>query len=181
MSQTPPSDTGPYWGHPPPAAFRQPPRWPMFVTLTIALIGIAVGFVGWFRPVPHNNQPPPKPTYTAQQTADAKAKVCVAFEKLERAVGVANAVPHGSDANGTLAAATTMRQVFDVASRYLFATLAELPATPADLAAAVRNAANSLQEGVMGYLDGLTNSDPEMQPLVNANTEAAETIRGLCK
>ena len=153
----------------------------MFVTLTIALIGIAVGFVGWFRPVPHNNQPPPKPTYTAQQTADAKAKVCVAFEKLERAVGVANAVPHGSDANGTLAAATTMRQVFDVGSRYLFATLAELPATPADLAAAVRNAANSLQEGVMGYLDGLTNSDPEMQPLVNANTEAAETIRGLCK
>jgi hypothetical protein len=153
----------------------------MFVTLAIALIGVAVGFVGWFRPVPHSNPPPPKPSYTAQQTADAKAKVCAAYGKVERAVGVANAVPHGNDANGTLAAATTMRQVFDVGSRYLFATLTEGPATPADLAAAVRKEANSLQEGVMGYLDGLTNSDPEMQPLVSANTEAAETIRGLCK
>ena len=33
----------------------------------------------------------------------------------------------------------------------------------------------------MGYLDGLTNSDTQMKPLLDANTEAAETIRGLCK
>jgi hypothetical protein len=92
-----------------------------------------------------------------------------------------NRVPRGSDATAVLAAATTMRQAFDVGSRYLFVTLANEPATPADLAIATRKEASSLQEGVMGYLDGLTNSDPEMRPLVDANTEAAATIRGLCK
>ena len=181
MSDLPPSDPGPHWGPPPPTAFGRPSRWPTFIAIAIALIGVAVGFVGWFRPTPHNNQPPPKPTYTAQQTADAKAKVCAAFGKVTRAVDVANRVPRGSDATAVLAAATTMRQAFDVGSRYLVVTLAEEPATPADLAVAIRKEATSLQEGVMGYLDGLTNSDPEMRPLVGANTEAVETIRGLCK
>jgi hypothetical protein len=47
------------------------------ITLAIALIGVAVGFVGWFRPAPHHDQPPspPKPSYTDQQVATAKAKV----------------------------------------------------------------------------------------------------------
>lgn len=181
MSELPPSVPSQHWGPPPPPAFGRPSRWPTFIAITIALIGVAVGFAGWFRPAPHNNQPPPKPTYTAQQTADAKAKVCAAFEKLERAVEVAKAAPHGNDTNGTLAAATTMRQVFEVGSRYLSATLTEEPATSADLATAVRKEASSLLEGVMGYLDGLTDTDPQMRPLVDANTQAAETIRGLCK
>ena len=181
MSDPPPSDPGPHWGPPPPTAFGRPSRWPTFIAIAIALIGVAVGFVGWFRPAPHTNQPPPEPTYTAQQTADAKAKICGAFGKVTRAVDVANRVPRGSDATAVLAAATTMRQAFDVGSRYLFVTLANEPATPADLAIATRKEASSLQEGVMGYLDGLTNSDPEMRPLVDANTEAAATIRGLCK
>jgi hypothetical protein len=191
MSDLPPSDPGQHWGPPPSAVFAppaqtplasgRPARWPAFTALAIGLVGVAVGFVGWFRPVPRDTQASPKPTYTAQQIADAKAKVCAAFGKLERAVEVAKAVPRGDDANGALAAATTMRQVFDVGSRYLTATLAQEPATPADLAAAVHKEAGSLQEGVMGYLDGLTNSDPQMKPLVDANTEAADTIHRLCK
>jgi hypothetical protein len=190
---TVPPDSGQHWGpHPsassypsiqappvPSLAFGRPARWATFTALAIALIALAVGVVGWFRPAQHVNPPPP--TYTAQQSADAKAKVCAAFDKVQRAVGVANAVPHGSDATGQLAAATSMRQVFDAGSRYLLMTLGEAPATPPDLATAVHQEASSLQEGVMGYLDGLTNSDPEMQPLVDANTEAANTIQRLCK
>jgi hypothetical protein len=68
-----------------------------------------------------------------------------------------------------------------VGSRYLLAKLAEEPATSPDLVTAVRKEAHSLQEGVIGYLDGLTNSDPDMRPLVDANTQAAATIRRLCK
>jgi hypothetical protein len=162
-------------------AFGRPARWPSFTALAIALTALAVSLVGWFRPAPHNNQPPPKPTYTDQQVADAKANVCTAFGKLERAVEVVNAVPNGTDANEQLAAATSTRQVFDVFSRYLLAKLTEEPATPPDLATAVRKEASSLQEGVIGYLDGHTNSDPQMRPLVEANTEAATTIRRLCK
>jgi hypothetical protein len=190
-----PRNPGQHWGPPPPAAstpstalppappmeFRRASHGPAFTALAIALISLAVGVAGWFRPALHNNQPPPKPTYTPQQTATAKANVCAAFGKLERAVAVVNAVPDGSNANEQLAAATGTRQVFDVFSRYFLAKLAEEPATPPDLETAVRKEASSLQEGVIGYLDGLTNSDPEMRPLVDANTEAADTIRRLCK
>ena len=178
MSELPPSDPGQHWGPPPPTAFGRPARWPTFIAIAIALIGVAVGFVGWFRPTPHNNQPPPKPTYTAQQTADAKAKVCAAFGKLDRAVGVGNALPRGSD---TVVAAINSRQIFDVFSRYLLATLAEEPATPADLAAAVRKQASALEEVVIAYQEGFSNSDPEMQPVVDANSAAADTIQQLCK
>ncbi|HME80349.1 MAG TPA: hypothetical protein VKI00_33200 [Mycobacterium sp.] len=181
MSNLPAPDPSQHWSPLPPAAFGRPSRWPTFVTLAIALLGVAVGFVGWFRPAPHNNQPPPKPTYTDQQVASAKADVCAAFAKLERAVTVVNAVPNGSNANEQLASATGTRQVFDVFSRYLLAKLAEEPATPPDLATAVRNQANSLQDALIEYLDGFTKSDSEMQSVVKANTEAAVTIRRSCK
>jgi hypothetical protein len=159
-------------------ALGRPARWPTFIALAIALIALAVGLVGWFRPAPHSNQPPPKPTYTQQQIADAKSKVCAAFAKLDRAVGVLNALPNGSD---ELVAAIDTRQVFDVFSRYLLATLSEEPATSADLAAAVREQASSLEEAVIDYQVGLTKSDPEMRSAVDANSASANTIRQLCK
>lgn len=162
----------------PPMAVGPPARWLVLTALAIALISLTLGIVGWFRPDPHHDQPPPKPSYTDQQTADAKARVCDAFGKLDRASGVLNALPHGSD---PLVAAINTRQVFDVFSRYLSATLSEEPATPADLATAVRKHASSLEEAVIDYQDGFTNSDPEMQPLVDANTATTTTIRQLCK
>jgi hypothetical protein len=187
-----PADRGQHWPPPPPGAsnpsvqspspppttFVPPSRWPTFAALAIAVIALAVGVGGWFRPVPHNNQPPPKPTYTAQQTADAKAKVCGAFAKLDRAVGVLNALPGGSDEH---VAAVDTRQVFDVFSRYFLATLSEEPATPADLAAAMREQASSLEEAVIDYQVGLTKSDPEMRSAVDTNSATANTIRQLCK
>lgn len=187
-----PPDPGQHWGPPrpaastpstqtppaPPTAFGRPARWPAFVALAVALIALAVGVVGWFHPAPDNNQSPPQPTYTEKQIADAKAKVCTAYGKLDRAVGVLNALPNGPD---KLVAAINTRQVFDVFSRYLLAALAEEPATPPDLATAVRKDASSLEEAVIGYQDGFSNSDPEMRPVVDANSRAADTIRQLCK
>jgi hypothetical protein len=157
---------------------RRPARWPTLTALAIALISLAVGLAAWFRATPHNNQPSPKPTYTQQQIDDAKAKVCGAFGQVDRALGVANALPSGSD---PLVAALNIRQVFDVGSRHLLATLAEEPATPADLATAIRKQASTLDEALIDYQDGLSNSDPEMRPVVDANTAATNTIRQLCK
>jgi hypothetical protein len=178
MSQTPPSDSSQHWGPLPPVASRRPPRWPTFVTLAIATVGLVVGLVALVRTAPHNTQTAPKPSYTDQQVATAKANVCTAFGKLDRAVGVLKALPNGTD---ELVAAIDTRQVFDVFSRYLLATLAEEPATPADLATAVRKQASTLEEGVIDYQEGLSKSDPEMQPLVDANNATADTIRQLCK
>jgi hypothetical protein len=159
-------------------AFGQPARWPTFTALAIALIALAVGLAAWFRSTPHNNQPPPKPAYTQQQIADAKAKVCTAVGKLDRAVSVGNAEPRGND---PLVAAINTRQIFDILSRYLLATLAEEPATPADLATAVRTEAETLEEIVIDYQDGFGTSDPEVKPAVDANSAAANTVRQLCK
>src|ERR1700759_1694786 len=145
LSELPPSDPGQHCGPPPPTGFGRPSRWPTLVAIAIALIGVAVGFVGWFRSAPHNNQPPPKPTYTARQTADAKAKICAAVGKFDRAVSVANALPRGND---PLVTDINTRQIFDVTSRSFFATLAEEPAPPADLATAVRQQASILEEVV---------------------------------
>jgi hypothetical protein len=182
---------GQHWGPPPPAgsapvqtppvaptAFGRPSRWPTFAVLAIALIALAIGFVGWFRPVPHTSPPPSKPTYTEQQTADAKAKVCAAVEKFDRAVTVGNSLPRDSD---TLVTAINSRQIFDVFSRHLLATLAEEPATPTDLANAVREEASTLEEVVIAYQDGLSNSDPELKPVLDASSAAANTIQKLCK
>lgn len=182
MSDVPPAgfppNSGQPWGAPPASAFKRPSRWPTFVALVVGLIGVAVGFVGWFRPVPHDNAPPAKPTYTAQQTADAKAAVCAAVEKFNRAVSVGKSLPAGSD---TLVTAVNSRQIFDVFSRHLLTTLAEEPATPADLATAVREVGSSLEEVVIAYQDGLTNSDAALRPILDSSTAAANTIQHLCK
>jgi hypothetical protein len=187
-----PPDPRQHWGSPPLAssypsvqappipatALGRPARWPTFAGLAIALIALAVGLVGWFRPVPHTNPPPSKPTYTDQQTADAKAKACGAVEKFDRAVTVGNSLPRDSD---TLVTAINSRQIFDVFSRHLLATLAEEPATPTDLANAVREEASTLEEVVIAYQDGLSNSDPELKPALDASSAAANTIQQLCK
>ena len=50
------------------------------MSLGIALLAIGVAIGAWFRPLP-KNEPPPAPTYSSQQVADAKAKVCAAYAK----------------------------------------------------------------------------------------------------
>ncbi|OBK42055.1 hypothetical protein AWC13_00320 [Mycobacterium kubicae] len=57
----------------------------------------------------------------------------------------------------------------------------EEPATPSELAAAVKKLADTYQEMVIGYLDGLTNSDAELQPLLQTSDDATSTIERLCK
>jgi hypothetical protein len=162
-------------------ASRRPARWPSLITLAIALIGVVVGFVGWFRQVPHHDQPPPKPIYSDQQVVDAKAKVCAAFEQVDRALGVAAALTGSRDSTAILAVATSTRQVLDFGNRYLMTKLAEGPATPSDLATAVRKQADAYQELLLGYLDGLQYGDHDLQPATNASAEAEDTIKRLCK
>jgi hypothetical protein len=201
MSDLPPGafppTPGQPWGPPPPAsstpsaqtpfappmAFRRPARWPTFTALAIALIALAVGLVGWFRPAPHNDQmsASPKPTYTDKQVANAKANLCTAFEKVEHALHLADARSVSDDPTALLAVAEGAWQAFDAGSRYLSTKLAEEPAAPPELGTAVQKQANAFQEVLINYLDGLHNSDPDMQPAVRDSDEATLAIRRLCK
>jgi hypothetical protein len=164
----------------PPMSFGRPPRWPALLALSIAVIALAVSIVGWFRPTSHNNQPPPKPAYTDQQISTAKANVCAAFGQVDKALAVAESFSGSSDQTAVLAVATSTRQVLDFGNRYLLTKLAEEPATPPDLATAVRKQADAYQKLLIGYLDGLHYGDPDLQPATNASVEAEDAVKRLC-
>jgi hypothetical protein len=141
----------------------------------------AVAVVGWLRPTQSHNPGPAAPTYTEQQIENAKTNVCAAFERVQHAVDLANSHVGSTDYATQLAAAALTHETLDAGSRYLLTKLSEEPATPPDLATAVRNGANADQEALIGYLNGLPASDPAMQPALNASDEATLTIQRLCK
>jgi hypothetical protein len=155
----------------------------MFASLVIALVAIGLAMACWFRPAPSNktSSTPPVAGYTDQEVASAKASVCAAFEKVNQAVETAHSHAGSSDYTTQLAAAALNNVALDAGSRYLLTKLAEEPATPPDLATAVRNDANAAQEALIGYLNGLPATDPQMLPAVNASNEATATVRRLCK
>jgi hypothetical protein len=150
----------------------------MFAALAIALIALAVGAAAWFRPTPRNNQPSPKPAYTEQEAADAKASVCAAYQKVNHALGVANTRNGGTDPTAGLAVATSTRQVLDAGSRYLLSKLADQNATPPDLADAVRTLAAEYQELTIDYLADVSDSD--MQSSFHAADQAKAKIEKIC-
>ena len=150
----------------------------MFAFLVGALLvtlGVAIG--GWFRPPAY--KPPHTPTYTDQQIADAKAKVCAAYDKVHSAVGASMARDAGSDPTAQLAVATSARQALLAGSEYLVTTLSEEPATAPDLATAIRKLASLFQQYTIEYLNGRTNS--EIESALRAGDETTLTIERLCK
>jgi hypothetical protein len=176
LPPAPPAPGPPPWPH---LAPSRPQRWPVFASLVVALVAIGLAIGSWFRPPP-SAKAPPTPAYTNQQTADAKETVCAAFAKVDHALDI-SARNTGDDSATKLAVATSGRQVLDAGSRYLLTKLVEEPAAPPEVAKEVRKFADSSQELVIGYLDGLTNSDADLQPSLSAGDETTLTIRRLCK
>jgi hypothetical protein len=150
----------------------------MFAFLVVALlVTLGVAIVGWFRPVPA--KPPPPPTYTDQQVADAKAKVCAAYDKVHSAVKASSARDEGTDPTSQLAFALNGRQALLAGSEYLRTVLSAEPATPKDLATTIRKLTDVFQELVVDYLNGMNES--QMDSPLQAGNEATLTIERLCK
>jgi hypothetical protein len=121
------------------------------------------------------------PSFSPQQVTDAMTKICAAYEKVHHSLVLSSARNGGSDPTAVLAIATSGRQVLDAGSRYLITKLSEGQALAPELATAIRNLANTYQELAMSYLNGLTNSDAELQPTLQAADDAVATIEHLCK
>lgn len=153
----------------------------MFASLLIALAAFGLAIGCWLRPAPSVKGSTPAPTYTVQQVAEAKAAVCIASGKVDHSPDLADAEPASSNRTEQLAVAALSRIAFEAGSRYLLTTLATAPATPLDLATAVRKEANSLQALLVGFMNGIRNSDPAQQPAMNAANEASATVQQLCK
>jgi hypothetical protein len=148
----------------------------------IALVAVAAAVAAWLRPMPDTKAAtPPAPTYSQQQAAEAKSKVCGVFERVWNAEQVAGARNGGADPTATLAVATSIRQVLDFASRYLIQKVSAEPATPRELASTVRGLADVYEELTLSYLDGLTNADPKLGPLLNTLDKQTYTAQAQCK
>jgi hypothetical protein len=146
------------------------------MSLGIALLAIGVAIGAWFRPLP-KDEPPPAPTYSSQQVADAKANVCAAYRKVHRAVGLTSG-RSSDDPTTRLVIATSGRQALEVGSSFLLARLTEEPATPSDLAVAVRKLANTFQELAIDYLAEV--NDSELDPLLRISDQESSTIENHC-
>jgi hypothetical protein len=184
MSTLPPALPAPGVGPPPwPQVVLSPrQRWPTVAWLVAMALVAGVAIVGWLRPLQdHKPSASPALTYTDQQIANAKADVCAAFGKVQHALSLAHSHIDSSGYAPDPGSAALTHVALDAGSRYLLTKLAEEPATPPDLATAVRNEANAEQEALIGYMNGLTVSAPELQPTLNASDEATATVRRLCK
>jgi hypothetical protein len=128
-------------------------RWPTFAALAIAVLALAIAALAWFRPV-HAS-----PAFTAQQTADAKTNVCTAYKIAHQAVVINTHLvnPRGGDQIGTLAVAANARLALLGGGGYLRERLDAEPATPADLAKAVKAMAGTIDQLGINYLAGATN------------------------
>lgn len=161
--------------------FSRPARWPTVATFVIALIGVAVGVVGWLRPTPQNSPPPtpPAPTFTEKEVTEAKADVCDAYKTVADAVRLNTHRPKPDDETGSLAAVANGRLALYAGGDYLLDQLAAEPATPADLATAVQALARTLKKfGIVALADA---PDSVQDPLRRDLDSDVGTIDRLCK
>jgi hypothetical protein len=150
-------------------------RWPTFAALAIAVLALAIAALAWFRPV-HSASP----AFTAQQTADAKTNVCTAYAVARQAVVTNTHLvnPRANDQIGTLAVAANARLALLGGGAYLRDRLDAEPATPADLAKALKAMAGTMEQLGINYLAGSTSTAQD--PLRNNLDKEITIIHKLC-
>lgn len=137
----------------PTSRFSTPPGWTSLAALVIAAIAATLAIVGWF--YPHKSASSSStPTYSDQQTKDAKTHVCAAFMVVDRAVVRNTHLKNPPEAGpiGALAVATSARLALYGGGAYLRDRVNLEPATPANLAKAANAVSTTLQELGIGYL-----------------------------
>lgn len=156
-------------------------HWATLAALPIAVIAIAVAAVGWF--YPHKSASSSAPTYTDQQTKDAKKHVCEAFVIVDKAVVRNTHVTLKNPAEGgpgaVLGIQANARLALYGGGAYLRDRLTLEPATPADLAKAVGTVSTVLQELGINYLANAPEfAQDELKQALNAGVK---TVAERCK
>jgi hypothetical protein len=119
------------------------------------------------------------PAVIAQQSDDAKARVCVAFDTVRKAVSVQTNADLGPDPVAKEAVAANARLATLGGGEYLLSRLD--PATPSGLADAVRSFANNLQDIGMNQLVGVPNTDPALAARLHEAEVVSPQIADMCK
>lgn len=121
-------------------------RLPGYVAVVIALIAAAGAAVALVHPLHHD------PTFSDQQTANARKNICSASLVVNKAVFADVVNPRPDDPVGNIAVGATIRLASLGGGAYLRDAVEAEPATPADLAKAATAMANTLQVAGVNYL-----------------------------
>jgi hypothetical protein len=160
-------------------AMRTPSRWVAQAALAIAVIAIGVAIWAFVRspsePAVNAGEPP----VNVQQSDDAKARVCVAFDTVRKAVSLQTNADLGPDPVAKEAVAANARLATLGGGEYLLSRLDS--ATPPELADAVRSFANNLQDIGMNQLAGVPNTEPSLAARLSEAQAASPQIADLCK
>jgi len=152
------------------------------IVLALVLAVAAVGLSGWTLYRLSQTGTSSAPRYTDAERADAKRQVCAAADLVRRGVSLnTNLQPAGGpdDVTGILAVAANARISLSDGGQYLLARLD--PATPADLADAVKKFANGLMDIGAAATAGAQNSQPDQAARLRDAGAANTTIADLCK
>lgn len=157
------------------------PRWVAPVAIAAVVLSlIAVGLSAWtaLRPA----QGAEKLTYTSAQQNDAKTAICAAANLVRKGVSLNTnlQIPGGQeDVAGTLAVAANARVALSDGGQYLIARLD--PATPTELASAVKEFANTLLDIGAAATAGSPNTDPDQAARLRAADTQNTSVTDLCK
>lgn len=146
------------------------------ISLVVAVAALMLAAWSLYRSNPANRD------YDAAQVADAKARACAAVDIVRRGVSLnTNLMPAGGagDVTGAQAVAANARVSLNDGGQYLIARLD--PATPENLAAEVREFAETLMDIGANATAGVTNDESaQAQRLKNADDVNA-SLEELCK
>ena len=173
MTNVSPAVSAPEHSHREHDSWWTSPRSIAFAALAVAVIAAAAAIAAWLHPAGSHS-------YSDQQSAQAKANVCAAFQPVHQAVWTGTPNPHPGDPVAQLAVAANVRLAMLGGGSYLRETLAAEPATPADLAKAVTSMATTLQKMGINTLARTGNQAVQAQLKHDLDTEGAQ-VAGLCK
>jgi hypothetical protein len=158
-------------------------RWGrILLPLTLVIAIIAAALSGWLLYRVAQEGRPNAPNYTSAQRTDAKQKICATLDLVRKGVSLnTNLQPPGGpeDVTGILAVAANARMSLYDGGQYLLARLD--PATPPELADAVKKFANLLMDIAAAATSGAQNSEPEQAARLKEADATNGTITESCK
>lgn len=143
------------------------------LALAVALLSTGLSAAALIRTLDHD------PDYTDAQRSAATARVCTAFDTVRTGVATNTNVTAPGDISGSLAAAANARLALTDGGLYLLARLD--PATPADLADAVRTFADTLMDIGAAATAGTSNTDPAQAKRLEAAETASAAVSNRCR
>ncbi len=154
------------------------PRWIAPASLAVAIVALGVAVWALVSP-PQHQSAPSTPAPTEQQVAESKARACTAFTTVRTAVALQTHTELGPEPVAVQAVTAVSRLAMSSGAQYLQAHLDS--ATPADLAAAIREFSVDLQDISMYGQAGVGGADPAQAGRLKAGEAVSMKIAGLCK